>query len=70
MLVELMQLFNTIQSIQNCHSVSVDTEKGCYCKFIQSHLYAWTIKKLEHIYITHSTYHNTIKVQFEDVRGE
>lgn len=68
MLVDLMQLFNTVQPIQNCYSMYVDIEKGCASKFIQTIPMSGLSKN--RIYLTHSTYHNTIKVQFEDVIRE
>lgn len=69
MLVDLMQLFNTVQPIQNCYSMYVDTEMGCASKFIQSHP-LWLDYQKNRAYLTHSTYHNTIKVQFEEILRE
>lgn len=68
MLVDLMQLFNTVQPIQNCYSMYVDTEVALASSY-NPIPYTCTIKK-NRAYLTHSTYHNTIKVQFEEILRE
>ena len=68
MLVDLMQLFNTVQPIQNCYSMYVDIEKVALASSYNPIPMSGLSKN--RTYLTHSTYHNTIKVQFEDAIRE
>lgn len=59
--LELLKRINDLDYVISVKATpySAAASSDCYNRFIQSHLYAWTIKKTR-AYITHFTYNKTI----------